>query len=585
MRHSEQSAWRMVRLVVMFLLLGALPMAAAETGKLRVWVVPAQADIFIDGQYMGDATWDGTITVHGVGAGEHVVGIYAYGFEPQRYTVTIQPGKTTGLHVRLQGIGQGVTGPFGRILVKGAPHAEVLLNGQTADYQVGHGDMFDHELLTGTEELLVHPGTYQLTMVRGSQTIWSGPVTVASDQTTVVRVPSGQQTTEKWNGQAGTVPMWKVGLASARIAVAPVTGEFSADPATINCGESSKLNWRSQGAAEAEITNVGKVEPAGSQTVSPKQTTTYGFTATGPGGKATGEATVTVNNPMSATLEVTPQEVRYRSAGGKVVEQGSANLNWATSGGEKVELTPFGAVEASGSRVVTPTPKQTTTGSVDETETYTLKVTNACGAEQTRTASLHVTGSVVNVSEAAVTESTQEVGLALASVFFPTAFPLTERPEVGLVKSQQEALTKLAGAFKKYLEYAPQARLELEAHADVRGGRRYNQELAERRAARVKDYLVSQGVPGSAIDTKSYGKEQELARAEVKQLEEKNPNPPPKQRMREKYADWLAYNRRVDMTLQPSGLHSTEYYPHNAADSKLLWQVPRPRWRVIEKAQ
>jgi hypothetical protein len=32
-------------------------------------------------------------------------------------------------------------------------------------------------------------------------------------------------------------------------------------------------------------------------------------------------------------------------------------------------------------------------------------------------------------------------------------------------------------------------------------------------------------------------------------------------------------------------MHSSQYYPHGAADSSLLWQVPRPRWRVIEKAQ
>jgi OmpA family len=449
---------------------------------------------------------------------------------------------------------------------------------------VGHADEFDHEFLTGQEELLVHPGTYAMTLERGGNTLWSGDVTVQADTTTVVTVPGGQQTQEKWMGQAGSVPMWKVGVKSARIAVEPVTGQFSAEPAAINCGDSSKLNWSSTGAVEAEV-NGNQVAATGSESVEPKATTTYHYTATGPGGKATGEATVTVNNPISASLEVTPQEVRYRSVGGKVVEQGSATVNWTTSGAETVELEPFGTVQGSGSRVVTPTPKQTTTGPVDETETYTLKATNACGVTQTRTASLHVTGSLVTISGEAVTESTQEVGLALASIFFPTAYPLADHAELGLVKSQQEALGKLAEAFKKYQQYESNARLEVEAHADVRGGKRYNQELAERRATRVKDYLVSQGVAASAIDTKAYGKEEELARGTVKELEAKNPNSPPKRRLRAPYADWLAYNRRVDLTLEPAGMHSSQYYPHNAADSNLLWQVPRPRWRVIEKAQ
>ena len=222
---------------------------------------------------------------------------------------------------------------------------------------------------------------------------------------------------------------------------------------------------------------------------------------------------------------------------------------------------------------------------MDETTTYTLKAVNACGAEETRTASLHVTGSVVTISEAAVTESTQEVGLALASIFFPTAYPTTRRPEVGLVKSQQESLGKLADAFKKYVGYDQTAKLVLDAHADVRGPKRYNQGLSERRAARVKDYLVSQGVPADAIETKAQGKMDQMSRADVKELEEKNPTPPPKARARRTYADWLAYNRRVDITLEPAGLKSSQYYPHGAADSGILWQTPRPTFRMVEKMQ
>ena len=178
-----------------------------------------------------------------------------------------------------------------------------------------------------------------------------------------------------------------------------------------------------------------------------------------------------------------------------------------------------------------------------------------------------------------------DVGLTLASIFFPTAYPTTRRPEVGLVKSQQESLGKLADAFKKYLGYDQTAKLVLDAHADVRGGKRYNQGLTERRAARVKDYLVSQGVPAEAIETKAQGKTDQMSRADVKELEEKNPTPPPQARAKKTYADWLAYNRRVDITLEPAGLKSSQYYPHGAADSNILWQQAKPRWRMVEKAQ
>jgi hypothetical protein len=301
----------------------------------------------------------------------------------------------------------------------------------------------------------------------------------------------------------------------------------------------------------------------------------------GPGGSATQSATVNVDNTINASLEVTPQEVHYRKVGTQVVEQPQATLSWTTSKAPTVSIDPFGSVEASGSRQVTPEVKTTAVGPVDETATYTLKAVNACGAEETRTASLHIVGTIAP----AVSATASEVGLALASIFFPTAYPETARPEVGLVKSQAEALGKLADAFKKYLGYDTNAKLVVEAHADVRGGKKYNQGLTERRAARVKDYLVSQGVPASAVETKAYGEDQEMSKEDVKGLEEKNPTPPPKMRERHTYADWLAYNRRVDIALEPAGLKSSQYYPHGAADSNILWQQAKPRWRMVEKAQ
>jgi len=568
--------------LLMVMVGGVVPvMRAAETGKLRVYVWPVQSEIFVDGQHMGDASYDGTITVPKISPGEHVVGIYNYGFVPQRYTVTIVAGKVMGLKVRLQPIGAAQTGPWGRIRIKGTPRAGVLLNGKTADYVVGHADEFDQEFGTGHEELLVHPGTYEVTVVHGPQTIWTGTVKVDADQMVEVDTRSGQQETEKWFGPAGTRPMFSAGVMSARVVVAPVAGQFSAGPASVNCGESSKLTWSSTGAVEGEITEVGKVGASGTQDVSPKQTTTYTFKALGPGGESTSSATVNVDNTINASLEVTPREVRYQKVGSKVTEQGSATLSWSTSRAETVSIDPFGSVNASGSRVVQAEVKQTQAGPVDQMVTYTLKAVNACGAEETRTARLHIVGSI----SSGVTMTASDVGLALASVFFPTAYPETSRPEAGLVKSQQEVLGRLAEAFKKYVAYDAGARLVLEAHADPRGSTKYNQGLSDRRSGQVKDYLVSQGVPASAVETKGYGEQQGLSKADVKGLEEKNPTPPPKARARAAMVDWLAYNRRVDISLEPAGLHSTQYYPHGAADSSLLWQAPKPRWRMIERTQ
>jgi peptidoglycan-associated lipoprotein len=49
--------------------------------------------------------------------------------------------------------------------------------------------------------------------------------------------------------------------------------------------------------------------------------------------------------------------------------------------------------------------------------------------------------------------------------------------------------------------------ITLEGHCDERGTREYNIALGERRANAAKNYLVSQGVDASRINTLSYGKE------------------------------------------------------------------------------
>lgn len=47
----------------------------------------------------------------------------------------------------------------------------------------------------------------------------------------------------------------------------------------------------------------------------------------------------------------------------------------------------------------------------------------------------------------------------------------------------------------------------IEGNCDERGSREYNLALGQRRADSVKDYLVSQGVSSSRIDTVSFGEE------------------------------------------------------------------------------
>lgn len=172
-----------------------------------------------------------------------------------------------------------------------------------------------------------------------------------------------------------------------------------------------------------------------------------------------------------------------------------------------------------------------------------------------------------------------EMRLALHSVYFSTALPTVQAPTAGLAASQERTLSGLADDFKKYLTFKPDAYLTLRGHADPRGSVAYNQALSERRVARVKSFLVEQGVPESAIKTEAVGKERQISPAEVKQMTEQDPAITAQQKaaiLRNLRTIALAQNRRVDVVLSTTGQTSTRLYPFNAADAASLLSPKGP---------
>ncbi|MCI0621077.1 MAG: peptidoglycan-associated lipoprotein Pal [Acidobacteria bacterium] len=80
-------------------------------------------------------------------------------------------------------------------------------------------------------------------------------------------------------------------------AAAP-TVTLSANPSTIERGQSSTLSWTSTGATSVSIDQgIGDVSVSGSRSVSPSSSTTYTITAKGEGGTAPATARITVTAP------------------------------------------------------------------------------------------------------------------------------------------------------------------------------------------------------------------------------------------------------------------------------------------------
>src|SRR5450759_2875248 len=80
---------------------------------------------------------------------------------------------------------------------------------------------------------------------------------------------------------------------------APAVAQFTAEPTSIQRGQTSTLRWEVTGTVTSVSINqdVGTVQSTGSSRVSPSDSTTYTLTATGPGGSITGSATVNVSAP------------------------------------------------------------------------------------------------------------------------------------------------------------------------------------------------------------------------------------------------------------------------------------------------
>jgi peptidoglycan-associated lipoprotein len=82
-----------------------------------------------------------------------------------------------------------------------------------------------------------------------------------------------------------------------------VSATLSANPTSIEAGQSATLTWSTENATDVALDG-NKVDPSGSQTVSPTQTTTYHLTAKGAAG--TQEATAQVSVTPKATPTPTP---------------------------------------------------------------------------------------------------------------------------------------------------------------------------------------------------------------------------------------------------------------------------------------
>jgi peptidoglycan-associated lipoprotein len=86
------------------------------------------------------------------------------------------------------------------------------------------------------------------------------------------------------------------------------TASLSANPSSIEKGQSTTLTWQTQNATDVTIEGIGSIEPSGSRQVTPADSTTYRLTAKGPGGTQDATARVTVQAPPPPPVQAGPSD-------------------------------------------------------------------------------------------------------------------------------------------------------------------------------------------------------------------------------------------------------------------------------------
>ena len=147
----------------------------------------------------------------------------------------------------------------------------------------------------------------------------------------------------------------------------PVIVNFTANPNSVNVGNSSILQWNVTGATSASIDQgVGAMATSGTQLVTPNTTTTYTLTATNAAGSVSASATVNIvgvsNLPVILRFSIYPTSIQPGDW---------ADLQWQVGGATSVSIDQgVGGVNASGDLQVSPA----------ATRTYAITAANSAGS-------------------------------------------------------------------------------------------------------------------------------------------------------------------------------------------------------------
>ena len=178
----------------------------------------------------------------------------------------------------------------------------------------------------------------------------------------------------------------------------------------------------------------------------------------------------------------------------------STTLTWQTTNATNVSIDGIGAVDATGSRQVTPA----------DSTTYHL-VAKGEGGTQEATARVTVTAPPPPPPPPPTVTDEQLFAQNVKDIYF-------DYDKADIRADQQASLQGDAS----FLQQHPNIRITVEGHCDERGSTEYNLALGTNRSDAVKNALVQAGVAGDRIKTISYGKEKPFCTASTESCWQEN---------------------------------------------------------------
>jgi hypothetical protein len=242
------------------------------------------------------------------------------------------------------------------------------------------------------------PLTYQWVQEAGPAVALSAPTAAITTFAAAANQNYSFRLTVKDNHGAQGIARTSVTVGTAASS-APLIVAFTANPTTINAGQSSTLSWQVTNADSVAITSLGGgLALTGSQSVSPATTTTYTLTATKGTQVATAQATVTVNAGSSL-----PRIVSFAPNPATIDFGQSSSLQWVVENATTVTIdNSLGTVGLTGAHTISPA----------ASTNYTITASNANGTV-TASTTLTVITSVKILSFTATPSSTLSGGTSI----------------------------------------------------------------------------------------------------------------------------------------------------------------------------